>query len=345
MLLRIPPFIRVSPSDPVAVTRVTLPNLFIAHIGPVHRFAGGVRVASYVALANGDAANNNGNWAPGGGVPAALSFIHMMRSVDDGLSWAEIDAASVNRPQLPPTNGNSQIATAGWGSFQTIYDDAAEIIYLCYIHWDYVNYATGQPYRLVIARFSAASDTWLADLTAYGDADAPELQQIQSAWGQSQTFGFMRRPSDGRFFTFWNRWEIVPGSPRPADRYDHCYTNEYTGAAWTARQKFAGAALDANDYNPYGSVLGRDNRVHCFMFSYFPADGFPPPTYRIWSRSISNAGAFDTLAIVADSSPDTSISGRFLPVTTPRTRIVGVEVQIILAMMLCTGGSPRWRAW
>ncbi len=340
-------FLRISPSDPVDVTRITLPYLIIANIGPVVRMVAGVRASTYVCLVNGPA-GSNGNWPAGGGVPTTLSFAHMMASFDNGLTWAEQDAGSGNLPQLPPRNGTVPTTTAGWATVQVVYDETSEIIYVCYPHWDYVNYDQAQPYRLVIARFSVSSDTWLASLTTYGEANAPIMELVQSPWGQQQPYGFVRRPSDGHFIVFYNRYENVPGSPRPGNDYDHCYVSEYTpGVGWAATQKFAGAALEANDYNPYGAVLGESERSHCFMFQYDPPDGFGPHAYKIFSRSVSSAGAFDTLAAVVDSTPDLGAGGRELPVMTPRIREIGTDVQIILSMVINPAGPlpTLWRSY
>lgn len=337
-----PPFARISPATGVAVDRITLPHHLIGNIGPKITFVGGARSATYVCLVNGPAAANNGIWPVGGGAPATRSLVHMMKSTDGGNTWAEVGAGDPNQPEVPPKNGGDVTNTDGWMSAQGELDSASGIIYVAHFIWDYVNYASASPYEIALARFDtgsvSGSEGWLAPLTTYGEANAPTAQLVQSAWGQFQPFGFKRRGSDGHFLVFYVRTELIAGSPRFHHLYDRTYLSEYIiGSGWQATQLFAGAALEVADYDPYGAVLGLNNRTHCFMFQYNPPDGLALTDYRIYSRSVDSAGAFDTLALVADTNPNQDNAGRQAAVTTPQVRSAGGNIEILLGLIIQPG--------
>ena len=336
-----PPFTRISPTVVNGIDRVTFPYNALNNYGPFIRYNGaGTRVATYVVLVNGPGADVADICNPVTGTPATTWDVHVMVSYDAGLTWAEADSASINKPEVPPTNSfaGQIILTDGFSGLEARHDTTNGIIYICHGAWDY---KTATPRHLVISRFSTVTDAWLTPLTLYADANAPVVALTLGKWRQGSQWSYLYRPLDGHHFVVYTVLETVAGAPRvPINDYDHAWISEHDGVSWSAPVKIAGTNLQALDFVPYGSVVGTDDRLHWFFFVYDPADGIGSSAYQIWSRSLDNTDTLDTLAIVVDSSPAVDTGGREFPVSRPTLQPDGANNNVVLNMKRDTAGVP-----
>lgn len=336
-----PPFTQISPTTGVSIDRITFPSKAVNNYGPFLRYnAGGTRVATYVVLVNGPGAVAFDSWNPVTGTPATTWDVHVMVSFDAGATWAEADAASGNKPEVPPANSfaGQLILTNGFSGLEARHDTVNGIIYIAHLGWP--DYKTATARHIVISRFSTATDSWLTPLTLYGDANAPVVDLTQGPWGSGTQFTYVYRHLDGHHFVAYTNTEFVGGSPRVGNLYDHAWISEHNGTVWSAPVRLAGDNTVALDFPCYGSVVGESNRLHFFMFTEDPADGLVVKDYDIYSRSLSSAGALDTLAIVVTSSPAQDTSGREYPVCRPTTQPDGANTNIVLGMKRDTNGAP-----
>lgn len=296
----------VTPQPTVDCSRLGFSNFFQNHAGP---FA--YNGAIYTVVVNSGCLSNTWDGAAGG-TPATKVYAQVMKSTDNGVTWSgPLDSG--NARELPPRNASNTVPTDGYQTAQCVQD--GQTLYVLRPVWDYVNYLTAAAHRLVISQFDMGSETWGADVTAYGDANAPTLQTVRGLSTIAQTFQFARRASDGAFIAVYTQNVVIPGSWRavninPAFGYDHVYYSVYSGGAWAAPVLVAGGAADATDYYPNTIAWGDSERLHIVMAQKTGNAGTDnsPYTGRVFHRSLSALGVLGTLQTAATIAPNLTFS-------------------------------------
>jgi hypothetical protein len=268
------------------------------------------------------------------GGPATPCVLRVWKSSDKGSTWAEQDSANAKGlPTYNNTNATIALTTAGFASYACA--QQGSVILIARLVWDGV---THDSYTVVISRFSMASDTWLADLTATGDANAPVVANPDTGLDNAQSYNplgiFLTvRPSDQHLFLTYGTNVIIAGSFRQTHgnhSYVHTRMSQWA-AGWSAPVLLFADDTIAQDFQPQGTTADRNNLLTFFAINVAGNAGTDnsPFTTNILCQTLTSLGVLSgnqpvTPVNAADPSENELTAG------VPILRPVGVADEIIL---------------
>lgn len=284
-----------------------------------------------------------------GGGPATPCRIRVWKSTDKGLTWAEQDSANAKQsPTYNNTNATTSTRTSGYNTYACA--QSGTVIYIARLSWNGVTLSNRV---IVISRFDMATNLWLADLTATGDANAP---QVPAGGGPINSINYVPlgiflaiRPSDGHLFVSYGievniggSWRAVntPSSPN----YTHNRYSEWIpgGGGWQPFVRIFSDDTVAEDFQPTGLVVGVSNLLHFFAVSVIGNAGSDngPFTTRARHISLTSGGA---LSVAQTYLPDNAAAGvdeNEITIGVPITRPHGVGIVEILIPYLGFRAAP-----
>ncbi len=263
-----------------------LPGLFqlsgaVANPGGVFQMGG----ALYIPVTNPCDGNATQQGWPDNAPPPLPCNARMLRSADNGATWAEVDASHAPGVSLLNTNTH-----AGFRSpLAAVLQDAKTVI-VAYVKWDYR--AADSPV-LAFSVFHMDTNLWGIE-TAAGPAVNGDTNMLHVAY----------RTIDGSvIIAYRGRLETVAGNPF------HRILFAIFLAGWTA-----GAAIDGTqtgtqlNYDLGGVVSGAGGRTHFF----YAIEDLNLVTSAVKQRTLSATNLFSSVAPVAVNQAGTTL---YLPIS------------------------------
>jgi len=216
--------------------------------------------------------------------PPLPSNARMLKSIDNGATWAEIDAA--HAPAVSLTNHTAN--TGATSPLTAVLQDANTIL-VAYVKWDY--HSADAPV-LAFSIFHMDTGLWGAETTG-GPAFPNALQ------GGSGKIHMAYRATDGSVIIAWAGVpETVGGTP-----YLRIFYTIYN-AGWSAAAPIDATQTGATlNYDLGGVVSGTAGRSH-----FFYTIQNPPVSNAVNSRTLNGANALLTVVVVAPLDPSAGIN-------------------------------------
>ena len=237
------------------------------------------------------------SWASGGPPPTNCKA-RMLRSTDNGTTWAEVNADT--GPNVALVNHTVDVLFRGFTTPLSAVLQTSSTLVVAYWKWDYV---FGDPCELAFSTFNMATNTWGTEQSS-GITQTHEPSRMQVAV----------RSSDGGVIIAWDG----PTENVMAVDYARCLFALYT-SMWTPAMSIDATQSGTQlNYTVAGVVTGTSSRAHFFYTIGDPNGG----TSTVNSLTFTSADVLESPVVVAVNDINTLVP---LPISYTGGNNIGVQ--------------------